>query len=108
MPSEVLSATLPTKPSQTVTSQWPLKRSRPSTLPMKLIPEQRAEERQGVVGEGVALGVFFADGEQADARVGDVQDIAGVHVAHDGELNEIVGIAVDVGADIEQKRWGAA
>jgi len=37
MPSLVLSATLPTKPSQTITSALPLKMSRPSTLPMKLM-----------------------------------------------------------------------
>src|SRR5208337_4532498 len=35
MPSLVLSATLPTNPSQTMTSAFPLKMSRPSTLPMK-------------------------------------------------------------------------
>ena len=38
VPSQVLMATLPTKPSQTMTSARPLKRSRPSTLPMKFMP----------------------------------------------------------------------
>ena len=31
-----------------------------------------------------------------------------VHVAHDGELDEVVGVGVDVGADVEQERGGAA
>jgi hypothetical protein len=66
-----------------------------------------AQQREGVVGEGVALGVFFADGEQADAGVVDEQDVARVHVAHDGELDEVVGVAVDVGADVEQQGWAA-
>src|ERR1035441_4329467 len=35
VPSQVLMATFPTKPSQTATSVRPLKRSRPSMLPMK-------------------------------------------------------------------------
>ena len=36
--SALFSTTLPTKPSQTMTSTVPLKTSRPSTLPMKLRP----------------------------------------------------------------------
>ena len=32
------------------------------------------------------------------------QNVLGVHVAHHGELDEVIGIAVDVCADIEQKR----
>ena len=66
-----------------------------------------AEEGQGVAGEGVALGVFFADGEQADAGAVDAEDVAGVHVAHDGELDEVVGVGVDVGAYVEEERWAA-
>jgi hypothetical protein len=81
------------KPSQTTTSAWPLNRSRPSTLPMK---------RKGLAGELVALGLFFADGEQAHARVADLEHAAGIHFAHDGELFEIVRFAVHVGAHVEQ------
>ena len=67
-----------------------------------------AEQRKGVAGEGVALGVFFADGEQADARVGNLEDVLGVDVPHDGELDEVVGVGVDVGADVEQEGRGSA
>lgn len=66
-----------------------------------------AKKGEGFPGLGVALGVFFADGEQADAGVGDVEDAAGVEVAHDGELEEVCGVGVDVGADIEEDGWVA-
>ena len=60
------------------------------------------EQGEGVVGEGVSLAVLLADGEEADAGMGDVQDVAGIHVAHDGELEEVVWVAIDVGANVEQ------
>ena len=63
-----------------------------------------AEEREGVAGLGVAFGVFFADREQADAGLGDAKEVAGVDVAHEGELDEVFGVGVDVGADVEEKR----
>jgi len=62
-----------------------------------------AEEGEAVAGEGVALGVLFADGEEADAWVGDLEDVFGVHLAHDGELDEVVWVAVDVGANVEEQ-----
>src|SRR5215472_6114400 len=61
-----------------------------------------AKQREGVTSEGVALGLFLADGEKAEPRVVDVKNVLGVHVAHNGELDQVVRIAVDVGADVEQ------
>ena len=98
---------MPTKPSQMTTSAEELKRSRPSTLPMKLTALEGAEHGEGVAGEGVAFGVFFTDGEEADAGVGDLEDVAGIHGAHDGELEEIFGVGIDVGAYVQQQ-GGAA
>ncbi len=60
------------------------------------------EERQGFPGEFVALGFFLADGEQADAGAGDLEDAAGIHFTHDGELLEVVRLAVNVGSDVKQ------
>ena len=94
----VLRATLPTKPSQTATSVWPLKRSRPSTLPMKLMPG--SARSRGSVSRVRALPLESSSPmESRPTRgLGDAENVAGVHVAHDGELDEVVGVAVDVGA----------
>ena len=37
-----------------------------------------------------------------------LRTLLGVHVAHDGELDEVVGVGVDVGAYVEQQRGDAA
>ena len=50
----------------------------------------------------VAFGVLLADGKQPHPRMADAQHVARVHVAHHGELDQVVGIAVDVGANVEQ------
>ena len=63
---------------------------------------QRFEQGKGLAGEVVALGLLLADGEQAYARLVDFEHGAGVHLAHEGKLGQIVGLAVDVGAHIEQ------
>jgi len=61
-----------------------------------------AEEGEGFAGEGVALAVLFTDGEEAGAGFGDAKDVAGVDLAHEGELDEVCGVGVDVGTDVEQ------
>lgn len=66
-----------------------------------------AEEGEGFAGKGVALAVFFADGEEAGAGVGDAEDALGVDLAHEGELDEVLGVGVDVGTDVEQGAGGA-
>ncbi len=66
------------------------------------IDGQSLEQRQSFAGEVVALGFFFADGEQADARLVNLEHAAGVHFAHDGELLEVVRLAIDVGAYVEK------
>ena len=63
---------------------------------------QRLEQRKGLAGEVVALGLFFADGEQADARLVDFEHGAGIHLAHQRELGQILGFAVHIGAHVEQ------
>src|SRR6267154_1151922 len=51
--------------------------------------------------ELVSLAVLFADAHQADARRGDPQDLTGIKMSHDRELHQMLGPAVDVGADVE-------
>src|SRR3954452_1192463 len=61
--------------------------------------------------EFIALGLFFSDGEESDARsmrgmeLG-AEDGAEIDLAHDGELLEVVGLGVDVGADVEKDSSG--
>ncbi len=59
-------------------------------------------KRKRFAGEVVALGFFFADGEQANAGLVDFENRARVDFAHHGELGQVVRLAVDVGAYIEQ------
>ena len=100
-PSLSFRATFPVKPSQTITSTSPLKMSRPSTLPMKLIGA-RFRDLNDFLRQFVSLRVFFADGQQADARPANSEDRARIDVAHDGELLQVQRLAIDVGADIEK------
>ncbi len=65
-PSRVLSATLPVKPSVTMTSTGEGMKSRPSTLPTKFSVARRAQELVGGLHERGALGRLLADREQPD------------------------------------------
>ena len=68
-PSRVLRATLPVKPSVTMTSAGPSKKSRPSTLPTKSKPGPPAPVGQqgvGLLHQRGALRLLLADGQQGD------------------------------------------
>ena len=60
------------------------------------------EARVDFAGQFVAFNFFFADGEQADARAAISESGAVIDLAHDRELDEVLGLGIDVGADIEQ------
>jgi len=60
------------------------------------------EELEGVLGEGVTLGVLRADGEQADAGLLVAENFLGKDGAHHGVVEEVLGAGVDVGAGIDQ------
>ena len=77
--------------------------------------EVEAEGRRGgldqlmrLLRQLVALGLFFAVGEQADAGMLYAEDAAHVGVAHDGELEQIGRLAVGVGAHVEHQRVASA
>src|SRR5208283_1779619 len=62
--------------------------------------------------EFVALALFFADGEQPDTRIIGAGKSAGensaeVHVAHDGELLQILRLGIDVRTDVNKNGGGA-
>ena len=75
------------------------------------IQRKLLQQRISFAGKFVALGFFFADGKQADARAAGAEHAAKIGFAHDRELLEVVRLAIDVGADVEQnghraqRRW---
>src|SRR6266576_3846425 len=77
-PSEVFSATLPTKPSATITSTFPLYRSRPSTFPMKF------------------------NGKQPDAWPPRAEHAPEIDFPHHRELLKVLWLAINIGSDIKE------
>src|SRR5262249_2995367 len=70
------------------------------------VDRQLLEQREHFFRQLVALALFFADGEQADAGLRLLEDATVIDVAHDGELGEIGRFAVDVGADVDDDGGG--
>ena len=62
-------------------------------------------ELEGFQGQFVAFGVFGADAEHADAGVLVAENLARVDAAHDGVMGQVEGLALDVGAGIEQDEF---
>ncbi len=69
-----------------------------------------AVEAQALVGGDELVGLdhrrrpllgLLADAEQADRRLGNAHDLDGERLAHDGELAQVLGAALGVGADIQ-------
>ena len=103
VPSISFSATLPVKPSVTTTSAAPAGRSRPSTLPAKSIPRRREQDRVGLDDLLAALAGLLADREQADPRALDPEHRLAEGGAEEGELDQVLGADLDVGADVEEE-----
>ena len=102
-PSMTFSATLPVKPSATITSAAPVPIAKPSTLPTKFRPcgaGQRAVRGDDDLG---ALGRLGAVGEQRHARRGDAADGLHERRAHVRELDQVLGPDLDVRARVEQQ-----
>src|SRR5665647_60066 len=60
---------------------------------------------EGFEREFVALGIFRADAQNADARVFPFQNFARIDIAHHGKLREMDRLALDVRAGIEQHKF---
>ncbi len=101
-PSDVFSTTLPTKPSQTTTSVVPSKMSLPSTLPIE-VQTAAAQQLGRLLDRVVALDHFLADVQQADRRALVAFEHARQRRPHHRELQEVVGVAVDVRAEVEHQ-----
>ena len=104
-PSRVLSATLPVKPSVTTTSTSVGHDVAALDVADEVAARGRPALGQQLVGlldQRVALGGLLADRQQADPGLGDAEAVAGVDRAHLGELHQPLGLALGVGAGVEQ------
>ncbi len=62
----------------------------------------RAQLVERLTGQIVALALFLAHGEQPHPRVVLADDVARVHVPHDGELEKMARLGIDVGPGVDQ------
>ena len=99
---------LPVKPSVTTTSTVPLPMSSPSMKPAYSSgrPSSRRQPA-GLLHLLDALDLLDADIEQADGRALDAQQAARHRLAHERELDELLGIGADRRADIEHDAFAA-
>ena len=107
MPSAVLSATLPVKPSVTTTSTVPAAMSSPSTKPWNSPGRFVVAQHRRRLSHLVPLHLLGADVQQADGRLGQAQHGAREDLAHDRELDQVVGVAFDIGAEVEHHAFAA-
>ncbi len=93
--------TLPMNPSHTITSALPLKMSRPSALPMKLSP---VSFRTRNVWRVSSLPFPSSSPIERSPTRGsaEAEEHLRVEVPHDGELAQVMRLAVDVRADVEK------
>ena len=70
----------------------------------QVVHAARTDQFVRILHELVSLGVFFADVEQADARIGDAEHIARDDRPHGGELRELQSGGLCVGAEVEDVR----
>ena len=66
-----------------------------------------AQRLGGAPQRVVALQLLGADIQQADGRRGQAKHGAGEHVAHDGELDQVAGVALHVGAEVQHHHVAA-
>ena len=105
-PSSIFSTTLPTKPSQTMTSAVPLGMSTPSTLPTKRRPGDRLQPPVRLDHPRGPLLRLDAVGEQGHAGIRVAADHPRVGAAHDGEGHQVLRGGIDRGAHVEDEAEG--
>ncbi len=66
------------------------------------IQRKLLQQLKSFASQFVALALFFANREQSHARTPRAKHAAAINFAHHGELFEIVRLAIDVRADVEQ------
>ncbi len=67
----------------------------------------RGEEGERLLAQRVALARLLTDREKADARIREVESMAGEDGSHESELHKPVGLHLGVGARVEQHGWAA-
>ena len=107
-PSSDFRATLPVKPSVTITSTLPSRRSRPSTLPTKSTPTPAASSACA----SLASWLPFVDSSPIDKkrhlRGGGAVAAGDEDRSHLGELDQPLGLAIGVGAGVDEDRRAPA
>ena len=106
VPSMTFSATLPVKPSATMTSSRPPVRSKPSTLPAKsrlppVEPLARLQHHRR------PLAALLAHRQQAHPRARNAVDRLHEGRAHVGELHQVLGPGLDAGAGVQEQHGPA-
>jgi hypothetical protein len=100
---------LPEKPSVTTTSILPRDSWSPSVKPSNEAAGNRHPEAgRGLLELAGSLELFGADVEQPHSRSFDPQHGSCIGRAHDRELNQVLGIALGVGAKVEHDHVGLA
>src|SRR5438270_547772 len=69
---------------------------------LQLLDDQLVEPGGRVPGQLVALLLLRADVQEADPRPVVLEDVPGEDGAHDAVLEQVLGLGVDVGADVEE------
>ena len=82
--------------------------SSPSMKPVKVDRGEGAAQAGARLADGiVSLQILRADIEQADRRLDQPEDRAGEDIAHQRELNEVLVVAFDIGAEIQHHALAA-
>lgn len=68
----------------------------------KVIFQIGFEEMIGFFSDAIAFGGFLADVEQSDSWIGDFEDLGGVDLPHQSEIEQLARGAIDGGAAIEE------
>ena len=98
----VLSATLPVKPSVDDHVHDAVHDVAALDVAVEVHVRVGGDEPVGLDHVRRALGGLLADGEQADGGVGDAHHLAREDGPHHGELVQVIGLVLGVGADVQE------
>ena len=101
VPSRVLRATLPVKPSHTITSASPSSKRAPFDVALE-VERARLEQRVGVERQLIPLLGLLADREQAHPGPVDPEHLLREDRAHVAELEQVLGPCLRVRAGVDQ------
>ena len=73
----------------------------------KIYPVAIFKQGESVFCQSIAFGIFGTVGQERDARICNAFDLAHIHTAHQGKLNEIYRFAIYVCSAVEKQRLAA-